>query len=104
MLRIDTTGRHAQMIECHAGRDGTDELLERVSMRKHLSPDGSALDVEVAVAVGTHRSGPDPTARPSGELGLEPLKFRLRCGSHPTKYTEYIGRALLAIVEARSAA
>ncbi len=70
-------------------------------MRQLLNPPATFFHVEQAVAVRVDRALPDPAVARTLDLRLESLSHITRVWSrhnanHTTKYTEFIGRQLLA--------
>lgn len=105
MFWVDAQRRHAQVVQGVAGWDRTHQQLVAPTVREHLCPPPVDLPMEVAVAVATNGSCPEPASIRSRHLRPEALVLiagrRSLHGVHyTTGYTEYLGRQLIEHLEA----
>jgi len=105
MRWIDATRVLAEVVDREASSDRSHEELVRGPVGKGLFPYAPEFPVEVAIAVGSHGSDPEPAVVSRSDLGLKSLPFvSWFRPTHPTKFTELIGHQLMQHVRARAAA
>lgn len=99
MRGIDAQRSFAKVVDRQSGGDRSDvELVRRAVCPMFSPPSVERAHIEQPVSVRVLGAGPDPAPVAASNLGVESLSnvSRLRPTLHPTDFTEFVGRQLLA--------